>query len=187
MTVDYELPGDGSGSIQTHMVQPTEKLLGYLAQMDIRATFFVEVAELLVFEDAVRSGRCSASLAWDYDAILSQIRTMLLQGHDVQLHLHPQWFDACWNGEQWQMRSCHRGMLRRGIEPFASFVHRGKEWLEDIANDANVEYACRVFRAGGLHFDRTTKVADALLDAGFQMDTSTSAVAVCSVGWRHSY
>lgn len=172
ITIDYELFGDGSGDVQAHILQPTEQLLTFFEVKGIKATFFVEVAELLVFAKTVHAAKGASTLRNDYDAICRQLEKIVREGHDIQLHIHPQWLDAHWNGERWVFSSESYSLLQWGVEPFKDFLRQGRTFLESIGQEVSANYACRVFRAGGLHFDRSCEVGHALLDCGLLLDSS---------------
>ncbi len=181
VTIDYELFGDGSGSIQRDMLQPTLELLSFFNARNIKATFFIEVLELFAMEKAVQVGEGDPSLANDMSAVRDQLKRIVAEGHDIQLHLHPQWHGASWSAEGWILGSKHYGLLQWGEQVLEELVRRGKEYLDEIARPLSSDYECRVFRAGGFHFDRTDLVGEILLGRGIRMDSST-----CRGYWRQT-
>jgi hypothetical protein len=181
VTVDYELFADGTGDIQTHILRPTETLLRYCEEVGIRVTFFVEVAELIAFEEASRRGKCSETLKDDYDAIRVQLKKIVQSGHDIQLHLHPQWIQAAWRDGNWQLPTLHASPLAVDTDELVQILRRGKKQLETIGLEASSTYNCHVFRAGSLQFDRAEQLTNILLDIGVQADSS-----VCRGYARHT-
>jgi hypothetical protein len=172
VTIDYELFGNGAGDIQTHIIRPTEELLTFFATKDIRATFFVEVAELLAFAEATRERGSNPLLVRNYDAIRGQLERVVAQGHDIQLHIHPQWLGAYRRNGLWFLSSEHCSLLQWGEEPLKELVQWGRTLLETLGHESQANYACRIFRAGGLHFDRTPTLGELLLNSGLLMDSS---------------
>ena len=73
LTIEYELFGDGQGSIQHHILQPTEQLLAYCTPRNIQVPFFVEMGELLVFQDFVHRNKGVAILEKHYSATSLQL------------------------------------------------------------------------------------------------------------------
>ena len=181
VTIDYELYGDGSGSIEQHMVRPAYELLSFFASRKIAATFFIETAELITMEKAVRAGEGPRSLSTDLEAIRRQLSQIVVEGHDIQLHLHPQWHEAQWVQDTWILSSTHYRQLQWGEDVFKDLVMQGREYLEAIARPVRPDYECRIFRAGGFHFDRTERLGKILLQQGFRMDSSA-----CRGYWRHT-
>lgn len=171
-TIDYELFGSGAGDLETHLLQPTEQLLHFFAQRQIRATFFIEVAEILALQQAVEDGKAPSALQEGYARIQQQLKTLVASGHDVQLHYHPQWVGAVWRQDGWHLPTSHGGILHTGLQAFHQTVQHGKALLEEIAGEARPGYRCQVFRAGMYHLDRTPAVGAALLELGFRADSS---------------
>jgi hypothetical protein len=172
VTVDYELFGDGTGSVDEHMIRPLDDLILLWDRLEIRATVFVEVAELLAFEEAVSTRQAPEVLGRQLMAIRSQLRKLLEHGHDLQLHVHPQWQGATWERGAWKLGTDHYGLLRTGAEGFSGLLSRAKAYLEAIAADVRPDYKCRVFRAGALHFDRQEESGRLLASHGIEVDSS---------------
>ena len=172
VTIDYELFGHGAGDVQTHMIQPAERLLRFFSRTGIRATFFVEAAELQAFAQALQSGRGPASLARDYDALFRQLGQIVAEGHDIQLHVHPQWIGAGWRGGHWVLLSEDYDLMQWGMESLTRTLEQGRLFLEGIGRRHKPSYECRVFRAGGLCLDRSADLTNALMSCGIRLDSS---------------
>ena len=92
LTADYEVYGNGSGSVPNCLIKPTEDLIEVCNAFNVPVTFFVDVCELWAFEEVEKNGM------WDMDfspsgLIKNQLSNAVSKGHDVQLHFHPQWLD----------------------------------------------------------------------------------------------
>ncbi len=174
VTIDYELYGDGSGSIEQHMLRPADELLSFFLSHNIRATFFIEVLELIAMEKAVRTGQGPRNLATDLEAVRRQLSQIVAEGHDIQLHLHPQWYKARWSQNAWNLGSSHHSQLQWGEGVLEHLLRQGREYLIAIARPVRLDYECRIFRAGGFHFDRTERLGRILLQEGLRMDSSAS-------------
>ena len=98
LTLDYEIYGDGEGSLSELAIKPTARFLGICDKYNIKATLFVDVAEILamkkydVFKDDVLRAE-------------QQLISAHKNGHDIQLHIHPWWFDANFVNEKWQFEN----------------------------------------------------------------------------------
>jgi hypothetical protein len=171
ISVDYELFGNGEGSIQDHILRPTELLLSFLMRKGLRATFFIETAEFLAMGELVRSGRGPLGLQKDYAEILLQIEKLFRLGHDVQLHYHPQWSRAVWSAEGWSLPA-QASLLGTGQETLLDHLLRGKHFLENLGKPIRPSYCCQIFRAGMLHYDRRPETGRILHAAGMRADSS---------------
>lgn len=132
-------------------------------------------------EETVQAGRGGPSLAEDLAEVREQLKQVISGGHDIQLHLHPQWHGASWSEDGWNLGSNHYGLLQWGEQVLRDLVRRGREYLDEIARPLRSDYECRVFRAGGFHFDRTDLVGEILLEQGILVDSSA-----CRGYWRQT-
>lgn len=99
ITLDYELyNGLKSGTVQNCLITPTYELLRVLDKYKIRAVFFVDACFLLRLREL--SG-IYFNLQKEYYLITRQIQELSLKGHDIQLHLHPNWYRASFDGNNW--------------------------------------------------------------------------------------
>src|SRR3954470_8290028 len=92
-TIDYEIYGDGRGSLGELIYEPTEKLISVFLQAGARFVTFVEAAEL----EVIKMNRTDPHL----ELIEQQIRILRGSGFEVGLHLHPQWYNAVWKNGEW--------------------------------------------------------------------------------------
>jgi hypothetical protein len=144
LTDDWELRGDGSGDMEKLQLAPMRELLSIYNDHDIRTTVMAEVMQQLAFrrEQANHSDLAAMADKWD-EHILDAHR----QGHDVQLHIHPQWSDATYEGGRWRLDgSWELSRLARGQA--GDMVAAGKEYLEKLLRPGDDRYRCRAFRAG---------------------------------------
>jgi hypothetical protein len=88
---DWELRGNGSGSVTELQYLPALFLMDCAERLGIKLTFMVEVLQQLKFLDFAKTSRYYSlqSQLWQ-DTVLE----MSNRGFDVQLHLHPQWHSA---------------------------------------------------------------------------------------------
>ncbi len=172
LTVDYELFGDGTGSITDQMIRPLDSLLHLWDELGVRATIFVEVAELLAFQREIRAGRSPGSLKAEMEAVRAQLSEALKRGHDLQLHLHPQWHEAVLRDGGWRFNDPHYSLLRLGRDKLSRLVTEAKLFLTELAFDIMPDYECRAFRAGAFHYDRQASLGRLLSGQGIRLDSS---------------
>ena len=95
-TLDYELYGNGSGDVFRHIIEPTEKILDIARKYNAKFTIFFEVIEYWKLKEEWRKGNRMGYNRNPIEAMEQQLKQAFMQGHDIQLHLHPQWIDAYW-------------------------------------------------------------------------------------------
>ncbi|HUM34168.1 MAG TPA: hypothetical protein PKX32_02775, partial [Candidatus Saccharicenans sp.] len=94
-TLDYEIYGDATGSLRELILEPAQSLMGLFQKWNCPLVVFVEVAELeRIYQE--RSDK-------DIEAVFQQIRELESQGHEIALHLHPQWSGAKYQNGRWQV------------------------------------------------------------------------------------
>jgi hypothetical protein len=100
-TFDYELFfGDRSGSAEKCLLEPTEELLKIAQRTATRFTFFVDVGYIVKLREEKKK---YPSLEKDFSAVCNQLETLVNNGHDLQLHIHPHWKDSFYDGTRWVM------------------------------------------------------------------------------------
>src|SRR4051812_16122644 len=100
LTHDWELRGDGSGDIEAIQFAPLGRLLDLYDQAGARTTFLPDVMQQIRFREL--SDRHSELRAradtWD-----EHVREAFHRGHDIQLHLHPQWVNGEYTNGRWRL------------------------------------------------------------------------------------
>jgi peptidoglycan/xylan/chitin deacetylase (PgdA/CDA1 family) len=155
LTFDYELYfGTNSGTQENCIIKPTEKIRKLLAKHEVKATFFVDAGYLLKLEQHKES--CS-SLQRDYKSLVNQIQLLGLEGHEIQLHIHPHWEDSFYDGKQWVMDTSRYRLHDFSKEEVEDIVKRYKEVLTKL-----IDNKIFVFRAGGWSIQPFVHIKNAL-------------------------
>jgi hypothetical protein len=103
LTVDYEIFGNGTGDVRQHVTEPTERMCRIAEKFGMPVTVFFEMEEYLLFQQYREA--LQRLLGYDPAAEMRrQAADLVRRGHDVQLHLHPQWFEAGFAAGEWQLR-----------------------------------------------------------------------------------
>jgi len=97
---DWELRGDGSGDVIALQYENALKLMELFESLKINMTFNIEVMQQISFE---RYSSVYLSIKKYKEYWKKTISIMLDRGFDVQLHIHPQWFTANYDGEYWRL------------------------------------------------------------------------------------
>lgn len=168
LTVDTELPAGGVGDVRKHMIEPARRLLDVCEANGARLTIMVEMGELWAFDR-------SPSYALGYspaDEIREQLVDAVRRGHDVQLHLHPQWLDAYWDGRRWALDYAHYQLCDLPVRDAIAVLRRGREELNRLLKPHAADYECVAFRAGHWNTSPSVEYLAALEAAGLCADTS---------------
>ena len=97
---DWELRGDGSGNMRAIQFATARRLCDVYEQHGLRGTFNVEVYQQLVHLRLRDEHPELGELSDEWERVVLE---MLERGHDVQLHLHPQWSDASYDAGRWHL------------------------------------------------------------------------------------
>lgn len=171
LTVDYELFGDGGGDLDAHLVQPTDRLLRVARAHGVPVTIFVETEEIRFLEAHAAPG---SALAAQVERVRAQLRQAVADGHDVQLHVHPQWMDATWNGESARVREDAWRLGDLDAAAVGRLLGEGKAWLEACVAEARPGHRCDVFRAGAWCIQPERDVLATLRRLGFRMESTVA-------------
>jgi hypothetical protein len=172
ISLDYELPAGGTGDVLQYIIEPTASLLQLCKSYGAKVTIMVEMGELWAFENTENAG-FSRHLGYDsVNEIRSQLVGAIQQGHDVQLHLHPQWINARWNNAHWDLDYAHYKLSDFSDEEMVNLLRRGKQDLEIMLSPHCPDYQCVGFRAGHWNTEPSNRYLAALRAAGLKSDTS---------------
>jgi hypothetical protein len=166
LTFDYELSFGVSGTPEKSMLGPVAELLQVARANSLRFTLFVDATYLL---------RLSSRLAFKetLKAVSEQLREVLVNGHRIELHLHPSWMDAYYEAPYWHFRSQEHYRLH-SLRPEAvlSLFREGKGLLEEIAKNVVPSYRVCAFRAGGWCLLPFEALRQGFIESGIWIDSS---------------
>jgi len=165
LSVDHEVFGNGSGCLDACIKRPVDRILDVADKFSAPVTFFVEALE---FEAMQRAN------IENIIPILEQLTDAYSRGHDLQLHIHPQWYNAIWDGDHWQVNEklWRMGNLDAGLA--YDLLSQGKNWLEGLMAERFPEYKCIAFRAGGWCIQPSGLIVSALIKLGFKIDSTVA-------------
>lgn len=175
LTLDYELYGNGSGNIYTHIIEPTERILTLAEQYKAKITFFVEVVEFWRIEEEWLKGNTMGYDKNPIDDIRRQLQTAHKQGHDIQLHIHPQWVDAEYKNDAWSVNLNDwrlGGYCKQGENSLENLLKKGKTTLEEWIKPVDNNYECIALRAGGYNIQPSCELVKAMQATGLKVDSS---------------
>lgn len=161
-TLDYEIFGNGTGSLMELVFDPAEQLRDIFRRWNARLVVFVEVAELEKIE------------AFGSDPAIGlvkrQIQDLHRDGHEIGLHLHPQWCNAHYEQGRWFLDESEYNLCTLSAARISQIVERSLVYLRHALNRSG--FAPLSFRAGNWLFQPTEHAAPALAQRGIRIDSS---------------
>jgi hypothetical protein len=161
-TIDYEIYGNGEGSLRELVYEPAEKLRALFQKWNARFVVFVEVAELQALE---AEGTDPA-----IGLVKDQIRNFSKEGFELGLHLHPQWCNARYEGGKWLLDYSEYNLCTLPRYRIVQIVDRSIAYLRNIL--ASTDFTPFSFRAGNWLFQPTQPAAEVLAERGIKVDSS---------------
>ena len=144
LTDDWELRGNGSGDMAQIQFAPMHELLRIFEKYNARTTFNVEVMQQLTFRklQGKHSELGRLADAWD-----EHVRAAYSRGQDVQLHIHPQWSKAEYEGGKWRL-SGDWSLPNYDQNIAYSMLADSKAYIENLLRPLDRSYRCVSFRSG---------------------------------------
>lgn len=161
-TIDYEIYGNGTGSLRELVYEPAQKMRLIFSRFKKRFVIFVEVAELEIIE-AKGTDRA-------IDLVKQQIRDFYREGFELGLHLHPWWYNAEYNKGNWILDYSEYNLCTLPRDRIIQIVDRAIDYLRGVLGEDN--FTPLSYRAGHLLFQPTHNPASVLSDRGVRVDSS---------------
>ena len=148
-TLDYEIYGNGTGSLNDVVLEPGEKLREIFQKWDARFVNFVEVAEL----EQIERHNSDAAIG----RVKRQVRELHEKGFEIALHLHPQWCNARYQSGQWMLDLAEYNLCELSAGRIGEIVDRSIDYLRTITGQG--DFTPLSFRAGNWLFQPTQRAA----------------------------
>lgn len=161
-TIDYEIYGNGEGSLRKLVYEPAQQLMGIFNKLNRRFVVFVEAAELEKIQECGTDNTI--------DEIRWQIQELYQQGFEIGLHLHPQWYNARYEKGSWLLDYSEYNLCTLTRERIAQIVDRSIAYFRDVLSVA--DFTPLSFRAGNWLFQPTRTAANVLAERGIKVDSS---------------
>jgi len=178
LTVDYEVFGNGSGCVDRCVIDPSERMMQLCEKYNAKMTFFVDVCEYLAFKKVKESNKFKDGFD-PAQKIDEQLKDIVKRGHDVQLHLHPQWLDYKYLGNNnWKLNIKYwrlPNVKLLGENAIYNLFKNGKDCLEGIIKKIKPDYCCNVFRAGALCIQPEEEILKVMHQLNFKIDSTVIA------------
>ncbi len=141
---DWELSGDGSGDPRYLQFAPMRELVRIYNAHGVHGSFNAEVMQQITFRKFQQQHPDLKELADEWD---DQVRQTFRAGHDIQLHIHPQWSRAEYDNGRWSLKG-DWSILNYSIDDARQMIAAGKDYLENLLRPVNPDYRCVSFRSG---------------------------------------
>lgn len=161
-TLDYEIYGDGSGTLAELVYEPTKRLTEIFLRRGVRFVAFVEAAEFAKIEEY---GTDPA-----IDLVRRQVRSLLTDDFEIGLHLHPQWCNARYCEGRWLLDYSEYNLCTLPPHRVAAIVERSFAYLRHLVVKSS--FTPISFRAGNWLFQPTQPAASVLAKNGIRIDSS---------------
>lgn len=165
---DWELSGDGSGNPHQLQFRPMRELVRIYNTYGIRASFNAEVMQQMTFRKFQNAHQELRELANNWDAAVQET---FRQGHDVQLHIHPQWSNAEYRKGEWNLKG-DWSILNYSPDEARQMIGSGQQYLENLLRPINPDYAAVSFRSGSWCIAPSPHLLGLLVEFGIVFDMS---------------
>lgn len=168
ITLDYELfLGTETGTPEQCLVRPMEELCKVADKHGFKYVIFVDAAYLLRMKQLKDN---HPQLENDYELVSNHIKKLAKQGHDIQLHFHPQWLKSDYDDAKgWQLKPLPYKLS--DLEENEAFVlfHEAKALLDII-----IGHQTTAFRAGGYCLTSFKSYKELFEQEGISIDSSVA-------------
>jgi hypothetical protein len=178
LTDDWELRGNGSGNMRAIQFATLRRLRSTYETNGLHGSFNAEVMQQLAH---LRFGQDHAELRVLASEWEELVRDTYSRGHDVQLHLHPQWSQSNYTDGSWALSGAW-SLVDYTRESIGSMLAQCKEYLEGLLRPIDPSYRCVSFRAGSWCVAPSPDALDVLSELGFVFDMSVVDGIVSSTG-----
>ena len=168
---DWELSGNGSGDIRQLQFEPMRRLSSIYNRLGIRGSFNAEVMQQITFRQHQAPDNELKRLADEWDDIVSET---FRQGHDIQLHVHPQWHNAEYQNGRWKL-TADWSILNYSRDDALRMLRQAREYLENLLKGVDRNYRCVSFRSGAWCIAPSPHMLDLLVELGIVFDMSIVA------------
>lgn len=161
-TLDYEIYGNGQGSLRDLVLEPTQRLAEVFEEFDAPFVVFAEAVEFAKMEEAQSDP--------DTHQVRAQLRELRAVGHEIGLHLHPWWANARYESGRWHFDWSERIVGALDPNRVEAIVSDAVRYLREALGDPH--FAPLAFRAGQWAIQPTPVIAGVLARHGVRVDSS---------------
>ena len=161
-TIDYEIYGNGEGSLNELIYEPMQQLQNIFDRAGAKLVVFVEAAELEIIE--------ATNTDTAITEVKKQINSLYNQRHEIALHLHPQWYNGKYINNKWELDNSEYNLCILPERRIGGIVDRSINYLQSALSKQ--DFSPVSFRAGNWLFQPTQPFAKILSQRGIKVDSS---------------
>lgn len=161
-TVDYEIYGNGQGSLRELVYDPAQKLKEIFDEAEAKFVVFVEAAEL----ERIETLRTDSAIG----DVKRQVKEFYKEGFEIALHLHPQWCNAQYHNGGWHLDYSEYNLCTLPEERIAGILSASIAYLRKVLGQS--DFSPLSFRAGNWLLQPTATLARELTKNGVKIDSS---------------
>ena len=161
-TLDYEIFGNGEGSLKELVFEPTQKLNDLFSKYGYKYVNFVEAAELIKIKEYGSDPYIQN--------VESQIKKMYKDGFEIALHIHPQWFNGKYIDNKWVLDYEEYNLSLLDMNKIYLYVKSCISYLRQIIGINS--YSPVAFRAGGWLIQPSSNITKVLKNNNIRIETS---------------
>src|SRR2546426_4605408 len=169
---DWEVRGNGTGDPRVLQFEPMRELVEIFNNHGIRGSFNAEVMQQFAYRNQQERFPELKVIADEWEQVVTE---SFRQGHDIQLHLHPQWLDASYQGHGNWTLGADWSIVNYPGQQIRAMLVSGKQYLETLLRQIDPAYACVSFRAGSWCAAPSDSLLPILSELGFVFDMSIVA------------
>jgi len=161
-SLDYEIYGNGRGSLRDLVLDPTRTLTRLFQNFDAPFVVFPEAVEFARMEEAGSDP--------DTASVRKQLRELRAARHEIGLHLHPWWANGRYEDGRWRLDWSERNLCALGPGRVQTIVSDAISYLREALGEPEFTPFC--FRSGLWVMQPTAVVAGVLAHQGVRVDSS---------------
>lgn len=169
-TNDWELFGDGSGDYFEVQHNPLLDLLNVFEKHGAKLSIMAETYQQIKHKEHINENPKFKEITEAWESVLKESYS---KGHDVQLHIHPQWKESKLVDGEWILGT-NWSIGRRNEDEIYDIIKECNDYLESVIQNVNTDYNCNVYRAGAYYIEPSEKVLETLRKLKFECDTSVT-------------
>jgi len=175
LTDDWELRGNGEGCVEELQVKPMRKLLDVYERNGVSGTFYIEVMHQIAMKNIAKKypELLEQSAMWEQSVIDAYRR-----GHDIQLHIHPQWKDAAYSNGRWILNECW-DITKYEEKDVRDMFKNCLSYLKELFQSESRPLNIVSFRSGGWCIAPSEFMLQVLVDNDIKIDTSLAPGIKC--------
>lgn len=165
LTLDYELfMGYRSGTPMKCLIEPMNALTQTGNKYGTKFVIFADAAYLYRLKQLSASNLKAKK---DFSLVTKHLQALNANGHDIELHFHPQWLYSDYSDSGWRMDLSHYKLADLNESEVFDLFKESKNLLDDI-----IEKHTIAFRAGGFSLNSFQNYIKLFRENNIKIDSS---------------